>query len=62
MANPISPAFWHVEPTPLAEHQRLFGEDVDKVTLPGMEIGTISKYAINILLAFKPGDVQMMPK
>jgi len=52
---------WHVEPTPLAEHQRLFGQDVDKVTVPGMEITTISKYAINILLDFKPGEVQLTP-
>ena len=50
---------WHVEPTTLAEHQRLFGQDVDKVTVPGMEISTISKYAINILLDFKPGEVQL---
>jgi hypothetical protein len=53
---------WHVEPTTLAEHQRLFGQDVDKVTVPGMEVTTISKYAINILLDFKPGEVQLTPE
>jgi len=52
---------WHVEPTTLAEHQRLFGPDVDKVTVPGMEVSTISKYAINILLDFKPGEIQLTP-
>ncbi len=53
---------WHVEATPLAEHKRLFGDDVDNVSVPGMEIATISKYAINILLDYKPGEVQMTPE
>jgi len=53
---------WHVEPTPLAEMKRLFGNDVDDVTVPGMEIDTISKYAINIFSDFKPDDVPMRPE
>src|SRR6266849_2956064 len=53
---------WHVEPTPLEEMKRLFGNDVDKVTVPGMEIDTISKYGVNILLDFKPEDVPMRPE
>ncbi len=53
---------WHVEPTSLAEHQRLFGPNAGKVTVPGMEADTISKYAVNILLDFKPGEVQMTPE
>src|ERR1700675_1531956 len=53
---------WHVQATPLAEMKRLFGDDVDKVEVPGMEIDTISKYAINILQDFKPEDAPMRPE
>jgi hypothetical protein len=52
---------WHVEPTPLAEQKRLFGDDVDKTALPGMEPDTISKYALNILADFKPENSPMRP-
>src|SRR5271167_3627552 len=45
---------WHVEPTPLAEMKRLFGEHVSDLDVPGMEADTISKYAINILQDFRP--------
>jgi hypothetical protein len=51
-----------VQPTPLQEIKRLFGDDVDKVDVPGMEIDTISKYGINILLDFKPEDSPMRPE
>ena len=47
---------WHVEPTSLAEMKRLFGDDVDALDVPGMEADTVSKYGINILLDFKPGE------
>src|SRR5579863_2338776 len=40
---------WHVNPTPLEEQKRLFGDDADRTSLPGMELDTISKYALNIL-------------
>jgi hypothetical protein len=53
---------WHVRPTPLAEMQRLFGEHVGDSNVPGMEIGTQSKYAFNILLDFKPGEAPMRPE
>src|SRR5690242_8866419 len=53
---------WHVQPTPLAEMKRLFGDDFDKVQVPGMEGDTISKYAINILLDFKPEESPMRPE
>ena len=53
---------WHVQPTPLAEMQRLFGEHVGDSNVPGMEIGTQSKYAFNILLAFKPENAPMRPE
>jgi hypothetical protein len=53
---------WHVQPTPLAELNRLFGDNVGTVNVPGMEIDTISKYAINILVDFKPGESPMRSK
>ena len=53
---------WHVQPTPLKEMKRLFGDDVDKVDVPGMEIDTISKYGVNILLDFKQEDSPMRPE
>jgi hypothetical protein len=52
---------WHVEATPLAEMKRLFGDDVGAVSVPGMEPDTISKYAFNILLDFKPEDSPARP-
>ena len=53
---------WHVEATPLAEQKRLFGENIDTVALPGMEPDQISKYVLNILADFKPGDSPMRPE
>jgi hypothetical protein len=47
---------WHVHPTGLAELQRLFGNGVGVSSVPGMEPDTISKYAVNILLDFKPDE------
>lgn len=52
---------WHVQPTPLAESKRIFGDSVDKLNVPGMEADTISKYGVNILLDFKPEDSPMKP-
>jgi len=53
---------WHVEPTSLAEMKKLFGANVDTLDVPGMEADTVSKYAFNILLDFKPEDVPMRPE
>ena len=50
---------WHVQPTGLAEMKRLFGNDVDVVQVPGMEVDTISKYGISVFMDFKPGDEPM---
>jgi hypothetical protein len=52
---------WHVQPSGLAEMKRLFGDGVDKIDVPGMEADTISKYAVNILLDFKPEESPMRP-
>jgi hypothetical protein len=53
---------WHVEPTSMAEMKRLYGDDVDALDIPGMESDTISKYAINILLDFKPEESPLRPE
>jgi len=47
---------WHVQPTSREEMKRLFGNDVDTVEVPGMEIDTVSKYAINVFADFMPGQ------
>jgi hypothetical protein len=52
---------WHVQPTSVAEMKRLFGARVGVVDVPGMEAGTQSKYAFNILLDFKPEESPMRP-
>jgi hypothetical protein len=53
---------WHVHPTSLAEMKRIFGGSISAGNVPGMEIDTISKYALNILLDFKPEDAPIRPK
>ena len=64
--KPDLSGLWHVQPTPREEMERLLGADLikaaDATSVPGMELDTISKYAINILLDFKPEEVPMRPE
>jgi len=56
---------WLHEHTSLAELKRIFGaiaDTRDKVNVPGMEADSISKYAIDILLDFKPQESPMRPE
>ena len=56
---------WMHEVTTPAEMKRLYGARIDeaiKVGVPGMEIGTQHKYAVNILVDVKPEDVPMRPE
>jgi hypothetical protein len=53
---------WHVQPTSLAEMKRIFGDGVGLSSVPGMEPDTISKYALNILLDFKPDEALLRPE
>ena len=53
---------WHVQPTGMPEMKRLFGEHADATDVPGMELDTISKYAINILQDFKPEEWPIRPE
>jgi hypothetical protein len=52
------------EPTPLAEARRLFGESADAfaaVDVPGMEAANQIKYALDILVDFRPEEALMLP-
>jgi hypothetical protein len=64
--KPDLSGLWHVQPTGTAELTRVFGADLIKAaeatSVPGMELDTISKYAINILADFKPEDAPMRPE
>jgi hypothetical protein len=53
---------WHVQPTSLAEMERLYGPNIGATNVPGMEIDTISKYALNIFVDLKPADVPIRPE
>jgi hypothetical protein len=56
---------WMHELTSVEEMKRLYGALVDeaiKVDVPGMQIGTQHKYAVNILLDFKPAEAPMRPE
>ena len=56
---------WMHELTPVAEMRQIFGPLIDeaqKVDVPGMELGTVHKYAISILADFKPNEQPMRPK
>jgi hypothetical protein len=56
---------WHVHPTSVEEFKRILGaaavERSDTSRILGMELDTISKYAANILVDFKPDEVSMRP-
>jgi hypothetical protein len=57
---------WHAEITSTEEFKRLFGEGLvnaaSTLSVPGMELETVSKYAVDILLDSKPEETLMRPK
>src|SRR5579862_974161 len=53
---------WHVQTLSLAEMKRLFGDELGVTSVPGMEPDTISKYAVNVLLDFKPNESPLRPE
>jgi len=56
---------WMHETTTLAEMRRLFGPIVDaeiKTSVPGMELDTVHKYAVNVLADFKPEETPFTPE
>jgi hypothetical protein len=52
---------WQIEPTPLPELTRLFG-DVTTFDVPGDDSGSFSKYLFNILADYAPGDEPVRPE
>jgi hypothetical protein len=52
---------WMHELTSLAEMKRLFGDRVGATSVLGMEPETVSKYAVNIFVDFKPDEVPIRP-
>lgn len=60
----LSGVWMHVATT-VEEMKRLFGPMVDeaiKVDVPGMEIGTQNKYALNLLVDFTPANTPLRPE
>ncbi len=56
---------WMHEISTVAEMKRLYGKAIEEaiqVDVPGMEIGTQHRYALNILLDFKPQDSPLRPE
>jgi hypothetical protein len=52
---------WHVYSESLEEKRKLFGPDFGAISVPGMEPFTTSKYSRNILLDYKPGEIELTP-
>jgi hypothetical protein len=56
---------WAHEITPVAEFKRMFGaayEAESRAALIGMELESVHKYAMNILLDLKPGEAALRPE
>jgi hypothetical protein len=57
---------WMHETTTIDEMKRLFGAAIIdaeiKTSVPGMELDTVHKYAINVLADFKPNELPMTPE
>jgi hypothetical protein len=50
---------WRVESTPIEEWRRILGnqfEAADRLRVPGMGLGELSKYGLNLFIDYKPGD------
>jgi hypothetical protein len=58
--KPDLSGLWQVEPTPLPELTRLFG-DLSAFSVPGDDVTQLNKYAINTLADFKPDEAPMRP-
>ena len=53
---------WHVETMTLEEAKQRFGESAGENELIGMEVTTISPYAINVFLDTDPDDIPIRPE
>ncbi|MGA6981447.1 MAG: hypothetical protein WBZ11_07855 [Candidatus Sulfotelmatobacter sp.] len=52
---------WHVQGESDSEKRRIFGNVVDRPVGAGMEFSTVSKYLINIVVDYKPGEIVLTP-
>ncbi len=59
--KPDLSGIWQVEPTPIDEMTRLFG-DVGALAVPGDDPRTFSKYVFNILADYKPEESLLRPE
>ena len=53
---------WQPEYTPPGENERVFGDVFKDFVVPGDDPRTFSKYFLNILADFKPGEEAMRPE
>jgi hypothetical protein len=59
--TPDVSGLWQVEPTPMAEMTRLFG-DLSAFSVPGDDISQFSKYAISVFADLKPEEAPLRPE
>jgi hypothetical protein len=56
---------WHAHPASSEDFKRLFGaavvDNIETLSVPGMELNTVSIYAASIFADFKPAEVPMRP-
>ena len=60
--KPDLSGLWQAEPTPFDEITRLFGPDIDSLSVPGDDIRNFSKYAFSVLIDFAPKDAPIRPE
>jgi hypothetical protein len=52
---------WHVQVTPRAEFERLFGKDFSIIEVPGMGLDTVSIFGLTVFPELQPGTEPMTP-
>jgi hypothetical protein len=60
--KPDLSGLWQVEATPFDEMKRMFGPDLDSLSVPGDDPRNFSKYVFNILADFKPEEAPIRPE
>jgi hypothetical protein len=61
--KPDLSGLWRVESTPIEEWRRILGnrfEGADRLRVPGMGLGEVSKYGLNLFIDYKPGEEPML--
>lgn len=60
--RPDLSGLWQIQPTPIDEITRMFGPSVDKLSVPGDDIHSFSKYVFSIFADLKPEDAPTRPE